>query len=103
MSSGVDPDARTQTLPPVYTGRARPVLITEDGTRLLPGTDTNVTPMALVDQTRTMLAVLPDTEEAAAENAGRPLGERIAAVCVLAALAVCGMLMVALAMALAAR
>ena len=78
-------------------------LITEDGTRVLPGIDTDVTPMAFVDETRTMLAVLTDPGEAEAEAPPRPLGERIAARVGPGGLAVCGMLVVALAMALAAR
>jgi hypothetical protein len=104
MSSDVDPDARTETLPPVYTGRARAVLITEDGTRVLPGIDTDVTPMAFVDQTRTMLALFPGQgEDEAVAETPRPIGVRVAAVSALVALAVCGMLVVALAMAWAAR
>jgi hypothetical protein len=102
MSSGVDPDAHTETLPPVYVGRARAVLITEDGTRVLPGIDTDETPMAFVDETRTMVEVPPDPKDEVAE-APRPLSVRIAAVSALAVMAVCGMLVVALAMALATR
>ena len=103
MSSGVDPDASTEILPPVFTGRAPVFLITEDGTRVLPGIDTDLTPMAFVDETRTMLAVLTDPGEAEAEAPPRPLGERIAHGSAMVVLLLCGMLVVALAIALATR
>jgi hypothetical protein len=102
-SSDVDPDARTETLQPVFTGRARPVLLAEDGTRILPGIDTDLTPMAFVarpDRPGPTLEAAVATEP---DDVALPLGQRIAAMSVLLLLVACGMLVVAAALALASR
>jgi hypothetical protein len=103
-SSDVGPDARTETLPPVFTGRARPVLLAEDGTRILPWIDTDVTPMALVALDGT--APLPQVDRnpsVAGEPERATLAQWVAEISVLLAVVICGMLVVALALAVATR
>jgi hypothetical protein len=102
-SSDVDPDARTETLPPVFTGRARPVLLAEDGTRILPGIDTDVTPMAFVLPPDEPTPTLEAGVAAEPDDVPLPLRQRIAAMSVLLVLVACGMLVVAFALALVTR
>jgi hypothetical protein len=100
-SSDIDPDARTETLPPVFTGRARPVMLAEDGTRILPWIDTDATPMALVawDGPTAPLGAGADPDERERATLAQWVGE----ISVLLAVVICGVLAVALAIALATR
>jgi hypothetical protein len=112
LSTEVDPNAGTEVLPPVFTGRARPVLFADDGTRVLPWIDTDLL-MAYVEPAGERMSddlrPQPDAEpkaldaEVLREDAPHPIGQRVAAISVLAGLAMSGMLVVALTMALATR
>jgi hypothetical protein len=103
-SSDVDFDARTETLPPVFTGRARPVLIAEDGTRMLPWIDTDVTPMALVARDGTVpLPQVGQKPGVAGEPERATLAQWVSEISVLLAVGICGALVVALAIAVATR
>jgi len=103
-SSDIDSGARTETLPPVYTGRARPVLITEDGTRILPWIDTDATPMALVALDGPLPLRPLGPELGVPEEPERPtLVQWVSDISVLLAVVICGMLVVAVAIALGTR